>query len=179
MLSTLLLCLVVGISDGDTLTARCPGPDAGQPYQQVRVRLAEIDAPEHGQAFARRSRQHLSSLCYRVEARLRVTDTDRYGRTVARVECRGQDASLEMVRAGMAWAYTAYLSDPAIARAERQARAQRLGLFAHPHAIPPWEYRRKPPAVSGPDPSGCHTGPRGGRYRIIDGQKRYGKGAGC
>lgn len=36
-----MLCLVVGISDGDTLTARCDGVQ-----QQVKVRLAEIDAPE-------------------------------------------------------------------------------------------------------------------------------------
>ena len=46
MLAT-LLCLVVGISDGDTLSARCPTQDAEHPYQQVKVRLAEIDAPEN------------------------------------------------------------------------------------------------------------------------------------
>jgi endonuclease YncB( thermonuclease family) len=38
--AALMLCTVVGISDGDTLTARC---DA----QTIKVRLAEIDAPEH------------------------------------------------------------------------------------------------------------------------------------
>lgn len=36
-------CLVVGIADGDTLTARCGQPGA---YEQVKVRLAEIDAPD-------------------------------------------------------------------------------------------------------------------------------------
>ena len=39
----LLICLIVGISDGDTLTARCGEPGE---FQQVKVRLAEIDAPE-------------------------------------------------------------------------------------------------------------------------------------
>ena len=40
MLAT-LICLIVGISDGDTLTARCPTQDADHPYQQVKVRLAD------------------------------------------------------------------------------------------------------------------------------------------
>lgn len=46
-------CLVVKIADGDTLTARCGQAGA---YEQVKVRLAEIDAPEKKQAFGKRSR---------------------------------------------------------------------------------------------------------------------------
>lgn len=42
-MSALLFCLVVAVSDGDTLTARCGQPGS---YQEVKVRLAEIDAPE-------------------------------------------------------------------------------------------------------------------------------------
>jgi endonuclease YncB( thermonuclease family) len=55
--AALLLCVIVGITDDDTLTARCQA-------QTIKVRLAEIDAPEKGQPFADRSKQHLSSLCY-------------------------------------------------------------------------------------------------------------------
>ena len=106
MLAAALVCLVVGISDGDTLTARCPTGDVAHPYSQDKVRLAEIDAPESGQPYGRRAKEYLSALCYQVEATIRPTTTDRYGRTVARVECRGLDANLEMVKAGMAWAYT-------------------------------------------------------------------------
>lgn len=47
-----LLCLIVGVSDGDTLTARCPAANPAHPYQQVCVRLAEIDAPESRQPSA-------------------------------------------------------------------------------------------------------------------------------
>ena len=64
MSSALLLCLIVGVSDGDTLTARCITSDAAHPHQQVKVRLAEIDAPELGQPFGRRAKQQLSDLCY-------------------------------------------------------------------------------------------------------------------
>ncbi|WP_293188868.1 thermonuclease family protein [Ottowia sp.] len=60
----------------------------------MRVRLAEIDAPERKQPFGNVSRQHLAALCFKTEATIRQTATDRYGRTVARVECRGRDADL-------------------------------------------------------------------------------------
>lgn len=37
MLTSVVLCLIVGVADGDTLTARCGEPGA---YSQERVRLA-------------------------------------------------------------------------------------------------------------------------------------------
>ena len=57
MLSATLLCLVVGIVDGDTLKARCEG-------NQVTIRLAEIHAPEKRQPFNKESKQSLSDLCF-------------------------------------------------------------------------------------------------------------------
>lgn len=135
-----LLCLVVAIADGDTLTARCGEPGA---YQQVKVRLAEIDAPEKGQPFGNVSRQHLAALCFHEQATIRPRTTDRYRRTVARVECKGQDASLEQVRSGLAWAYIKYLTDPAIAPVEAEARAAGRGLWSDPHPMPPWQWRHQ------------------------------------
>jgi endonuclease YncB( thermonuclease family) len=99
MLATVAICLVVAISDGDTLRMRCGEPGA---FQQVTVRLAEVDAPERGQPYARRSRAALAALCWGSWATLRAEKKDRYGRTVGRVECRGKDASAEQVRRGMA-----------------------------------------------------------------------------
>lgn len=90
MLATTLLCLIVGISDGDTLTARCGQPGA---YEQVKIRLSAIDAPESKQPFGQRSKQNLSDLCFQVEAQITPRTTDRYGRTVADVSCRGLDAA--------------------------------------------------------------------------------------
>ncbi len=137
-MSIVLLCLVVAIADGDTLTVRCGVPGE---YQQVKVRLAEIDAPEKAQPFGNRSRQHLAALCFQQQATIRPATTDRYGRTVARVECRGQDANLEQVRAGMAWAYTKYLTDPEVKRAEESAQAAGIGLWSDHEALAPWEWR--------------------------------------
>lgn len=135
----ILLCLVVGVADGDTLTVRCGEPGA---YEQVKIRLAEIDAPEKKQAFGQRSKQHLSDLCFQQQATITPRTKDRYGRTVARVQCQGEDANAAMVKAGMAWAYTKYLTDPAIKRLELDARAARVGLWVDADPTPPWEFRR-------------------------------------
>jgi endonuclease YncB( thermonuclease family) len=136
MIEAALLCLVVGISDGDTLKVRCPD----QP--QMVVRLAEIDAPEKAQPFGQRSKELLSTLCFKKQAEIRPSTRDRYGRTVARVICAGTDANEAMVRTGMAWAYTRYLTDPQIRAMEIVARRERLGLWADAHPVPPWEWRK-------------------------------------
>lgn len=137
MLAT-LFCLVVGVSDGDTLTARCG--EQGQ-FQQVKIRLSEIDAPEKGQPFGQRSRASLAAVCFGAVAQIHPERRDRYGRSVARVQCRGTDASLYQVRMGMAWAYTQYLTDSRIADTEIQARTGRVGLWSEEAPIAPWDYR--------------------------------------
>lgn len=126
---------VVGVADGDTLTVLVD-------RTEHRVRLAEIDAPEKRQAWGERAKQSLADLCFNAEASVDVANTDRYGRSIARVHCGGLDASLHQVRAGLAWAYTRYLTDPAIARAEAAARDSRAGLWADAEPVPPWLYRK-------------------------------------
>lgn len=114
MLAATLLCLVVGISDGDTLTARCGEPEA---YEQVKVTLQGIDAPEREQPFGERARQALAELTFQKEAELSCTKTDRYKRQICSVwvtpasaldSPRTLDAGLAMVTQGMAWCYRPY-----------------------------------------------------------------------
>jgi endonuclease YncB( thermonuclease family) len=133
-----LACLVVGIADGDTLTARCDAPD-GQ--VTIQVRLAEIDAPEKRQPFGERSKQHLSALCFQKSVVVRPKTRDRYGRMVARVACDGADASVEQVRAGMAWAFTKYQTDHAFTPLEADARSRHVGLWTDRTPTPPWDWR--------------------------------------
>ncbi|MPW55995.1 hypothetical protein C0159_08320 [Moraxella catarrhalis] len=52
---------------------------------QVKIRFAQIDAPEKGQDFGIASKQTLSNMIYNQKVVLKVSDTDRYGRTVAEV----------------------------------------------------------------------------------------------
>lgn len=175
-------CLVVGVTDGDTIKARCGEPGT---YEQVTVRITEIDAPEKRQPFGEQSKQSLSALCYQAQAIISSTSNDRYGRTLAQVECKGKDVALHQVQAGLAWWYVQYGKDQAIRTAEQRSRAARTGLWADAKPVPPWEYRHPSAASSTAmapashritSQSGvCHVGPRGGTYTITaSGRKNYG-----
>lgn len=140
MLSAALLCLIVGISDGDTLKARCGEPGA---YEQITIRLSAIDAPEKRQAFGQKSRQNLAQLCFQQQATITPKSRDRYGRTVADVECRGEDAGAAQVRAGLAWYYVKYGKGyEALEGVEAEAKHARRGLWVDPKPAPPWGWRK-------------------------------------
>jgi len=143
-----ILWRVVGVHDGDTLTAL----DGDK--SQHKVWLAGIDAPEIGQPFGNVSREGLATMTMGKAVAVHVTDRDRYGRTVARIEVEGQDVNKAMVAGGMAWHFTRYSDDAGLAAAEVEARDARRGLWADASPVPPWEWRasekerkRKPEAA--------------------------------
>lgn len=128
---------VIAVADGDTLTV------LDSANVQHRVRLAQIDAPEGGQAFGARSKELLSQLCFGQQARVTVETKDRYGRSVGDVQCNGVDANAELVRQGLAWVYILYAKpgSPLFALEDEARRAKR-GLWSDPQAVPPWQWRR-------------------------------------
>lgn len=143
---------VVGVSDGDTITVLTAEK------RRVKVRLHGIDCPESHQAFGAKAKQFASAIAFGKDASLRVTDTDRYGRTVAVVTIGGKVVNHELVRAGLAWWYRQYApGDRTLERLENEARRAKRGLWADKSPTPPWEFRRggsrssgtSPPASSG------------------------------
>lgn len=137
-MSAALLCLVIAIADGDTLT--CLTDDK----RQVKIRLSEIDAPEKNQPFGTRSRQSLADLCHEKRATIQVVTTDRYGRTVGRVTCAGVDANAEQVRRGLAWVYARYVTDHGLYALQDDARAAGAGVWSESRPVAPWEWRATP-----------------------------------
>jgi len=128
---------VVGIADGDTLKLLTAD------RHELRIRLAEIDAPEKAQAYGDVSKRSLSDLAYGKPALVRVVDTDRYGRIVGHVYVGTLDVSLAQVGRGLAWAHTKYVTDPQVAKLEAHARKARIGLWADStEPVPPWEFRQ-------------------------------------
>jgi endonuclease YncB( thermonuclease family) len=111
--------------------------------QEVKIRLAEIDAPEKRQAFGIRSKQSLSNLCFGKQAEITPQVKDRYRRTVAHVKCSGVDANTEQVKRGMAWAYTRYVKDPHLYVLQREAKVAKRGLWTDASPMPPWEFRKQ------------------------------------
>lgn len=150
MISSVLVCLVIGITDGDTIKARCGEPGA---YRQVTVRLAAIDAPERRQPFGQASRQHLAALCFDQRARITPRSTDRYGRMVGDVSCQGRDARADLVAQGMAWVYVRYATadDAPLNHLQQRAQAARSGLWAQSNPVPPWEWRKTSSSPGAPN----------------------------
>lgn len=128
---------VVRIADGDTVTLLIAG------NKQERIRLAEIDAPESGQAFGNRSKQSLVQMCGgATNATVAVQNRDRYGRIVGRLTCNGIDTTREQVARGMAWVYRAYSKDASLLTLEQKAKQGRIGLWADPNPVGPWDWRK-------------------------------------
>ena len=121
---------VLSIGDGDTISVLERG-------QKLKVRLACIDAPETAQTpFGVASRNQLKALLpLGSTVSLRVQAVDRYGRNVAEVIGNKGMVNLAMVQSGQAFVYRQYLGRcdrGAYLAAERQAQAQRLGVWAVP-----------------------------------------------
>ena len=131
---------VVGVHDGDSITLLT---DDRRP---VKIRAADIDAPELGQPFGNAAKQAMSELVYRKRVTITGEHPDQYGRTVGRITVAGGTvANVEMVRQGMAWVYVRYNQDRSLPAIEAQARAARRGLWADPEPIEPWLWRRSHP----------------------------------
>lgn len=127
---------VVGVADGDTITVL-------RDNAQVKVRLAEIDAPEKAQAFGNKSKQALSALVYGKAVLVVEQGHDRYKRTIGRVYQGDVDVSAEQVKQGMAWVYRKYSKDVSLRPLEDDAKSQRLGLWADAEPTPPWKWRKE------------------------------------
>lgn len=132
-------CRVVGVLDGDTLDCLISSG------QKVRVRLAQIDAPEKSQDFGQRAKKLLSDLTYNKVVILSIENYDKYGRVIAEIFENADDVSVnyKMVKSGMAWAYERYVKDRAYITAQQQAKADKVGLWVQLNPTPPEEYRHK------------------------------------
>ena len=125
---------VSSVTDGDTLTV-------SDGERSVVVRLAEIDAPEDGQAWGRQARRALGDLAMDQIVKVDERDTDKYGRTVAHILLGRMDVGEELVRQGHAWHFTRYSDDAHLAELQETARAAHAGLWSLPDPIAPWDYR--------------------------------------
>lgn len=142
---------VVAVADGDSLTVL----DANK--VRHKVRLAAIDAPEKGQAFGNRSKQHLSDLVFHKEVTVEWRKRDRYQRIIGKVMVRSPDCpdcpkNLDVGQAqlsvGLAWWYRQHAHEQSPGDRgryefeEREARARRVGLWRDPAPLPPWRFRK-------------------------------------
>ncbi len=156
-LMLLLLCLfntaqaeefsakIIVVIDGDTVVIR--GAKG-----LVKIRLAEIDAPEKGQPFGEESKQSLSGMVLRKQVTVVSRAVDKYGRMVATLSAGGLDVNTEQVRRGMAWDYH---GGKELSALQEEAKNASRGLWAQSNPIPPWDWRKQHPSTwSGATSSG-------------------------
>lgn len=128
---------VIRVLDGDTL-------EILQDKKTVRVRLANIDAPEKKQPFGRWSASQLKDLVAGKPVTVQYLQTDRYNRILGRVyTADGTEANREQIRKGAAWVYPDYNKDYTLPALQRDARALKRGLWADENPVPPWAWRKQ------------------------------------
>lgn len=123
------------VVDGDTVVVQ-------QGKRKIRIRMAQIDAPEMKQAFGPESKAHLEKLLGNttmiVVSRGKL---DLYGRRLAVLstkECR--NVNLSMVRDGYAWNYRNKAGE--FAEAQEEAQKELRGLWKQLSPQSPWDYRK-------------------------------------
>ena len=127
---------VVKVVDGDTL----------QVYSNkgtYKIRLSGIDAPESGQAYGKRAKEHLAYLVAGKQVIAIVNSKDRYGRYVANVKVESKDVCAEMLAAGYAWHYKQYDNNKYYDNLQCEARKAKRGLWGDKKPQAPWEYRKE------------------------------------
>ena len=129
---------VVGIIDGDTI-------EVLHHQRAERIRLSGIDCPEKSQAFGTQAKHAVADRAFGKEVTIQTHGHDKYKRTIAEVVLPdGMSLNRELVKEGWCWWYQKYASgDAVLEELEKEARDGRKGLWADPHPVPPWKWRKE------------------------------------
>lgn len=126
---------VIVVMDGDTVMVLRDG-------QKIKIRLANIDAPEKDQPYGMQARQSLLELVGKRQIQVTTQAVDQYGRTVGLISLDRLNVNEEQVRRGMAWEYSHYHSDRAYIVLQSEAQQARRGLWQQTSPQPPWQWRK-------------------------------------
>lgn len=128
---------VIRINDGDTIVVLHPDKT------EKTLRLAEVDCPESDQPFGNAAKYFTSHQVLNKEVDYWTTDTDRYGRTIAKVFYDdGKYLSAEIISNGYGWWYYWYSTDTRLKELETEAKNDERGLWVESKPVAPWEWRK-------------------------------------
>jgi endonuclease YncB( thermonuclease family) len=129
---------VIAIKDGDTVVV------IDSLNTQTTLRLAEVDCPEKNQPFGTKAKQFTSDQVYLKIVKYTITDTDRYGRSIAMIYYDDDKyLSAEIIRSGMGWHYKKYSKSIELAELEIIAKNEKRGLWIDKNPISPSDWRNK------------------------------------
>lgn len=128
---------ILSVQDGDSFHARLNGKVAA-------CRLYGIDAPELPQPFGRQAKRILSEMILGHTLRGSIKTLDCYGRVVVDLWAFSTiRVAVLLLRSGAAWHTPRWSPDRhELQKAMNWARDGWIGLWAQPHPIPPWTWRR-------------------------------------
>ena len=144
--------IVTRVLDGDTIEIQTES-------NEIRIRMAGIDAPERDQPYGRLSKESLEEQILGKRVTVLYMKSDRYGRVLGKIISDSRDINLMQVQQGMAWWYEYYKRDQSIpdiaaySAAELEARRRKVGLWSEKKPINPYDWRsgkRAPASIMEP-----------------------------
>lgn len=133
--------VVIVVVDGDTVLFK-PDHYGAASRAFLKLRLADIDAPEKDQPFGEAAAHALAAWVLNQRVEVETVAIDVYGRTIARIRSGTLQVNREMVRQGYAWASGWSGGIAAVRDAEQAARRDRRGLWQEDAPMPPWTWRK-------------------------------------
>ena len=128
---------IVSVADGDTVILLTDNDE------RVKIRLLGIDAPERGQDYGTKARQYLNDLCYQKQVIVHYTEKDQYDRILGVLYVGDMNVNEEMVRQGLAWYYSHFVTDHRLDSLEQLARKEKLNIWSMKNPVSPYEFRKK------------------------------------
>jgi endonuclease YncB( thermonuclease family) len=131
---------VIMVMDGDTVMVL-------RGKQKIKVRLANIDAPEKAQAYGQQARDSLQELVGKKQVRIDSRAADKYGRVIGMILVEGRNINREQVSRGMAWENSNFHSDKVWVGLQKEAQQLRRGLWSQDNPQAPWDWRKHNPST--------------------------------
>ena len=133
--------VVIAVIDGDTVLFKSERQGA-QSHVFLKVRLADIDAPEKDQVYGDTATRTLKALVLNQPVEINTVATDIYGRKIAHLQLGALQVNTEMLRLGLAWSSSRYRRNAEALAAQNEARRALRGLWIDAAPTPPWVWRR-------------------------------------
>lgn len=125
----------IKVADGDTLHIRAV-------RRILEIRLAGADCPEEGQDYYQEAKEFTTSLVLKKKVAIEVGSFEGEKQLIGRVYVGGTDLSLALVDQGLAWYDKESGTDKALAKAQKKARKNKMGLWSNPNPMAPWIFRK-------------------------------------
>jgi endonuclease YncB( thermonuclease family) len=157
---------IIAVLDGDTVMAvrdRTP---------PIKIRLAEIDAPEIAQSGGMKAKMALSEMVLHKSVTINGEAFDKYGRLVAQLSVDGKQVNEFMVGSGMAWEYSHFHQNRRYLMLQSEAQAARRGIWSQVSPLPPWQWRKLHADDKAGPSAHIRTPQRSGEPDYVCGSKR-------